>query len=65
MVQNKEIHTYREGYVVYIESNTGNTYLVGRGRGDAIAVQVGVTNDFYYVLWNKILRTIKNRVKIL
>ena len=50
MVQNKEIHTYREVYVVYIESNTGNTYLVGRGRGDAIAVQVGVTNDFYYVL---------------
>ena len=46
----KEIPTYKEGDMVYIEFKTGKPDLVGKGEGGDIGVQRGVTNGITNVL---------------
>ena len=49
-MRHKELPTYREGGVMYIESKTGHPGVVGKGEGSAIVVQGGVTNGVANVM---------------
>ena len=58
-MRHKALHTYREGYVVYIEFNTDPPDMVGKGGGGDIEVLGGVTNDVANVLLHKNIRRVK------
>ena len=44
---------------MYIEFDPRTPDMVVKGEGGAIVLQVGVTNGVAYVLWHKIIRSVK------
>ena len=46
---------------MYIEFNIENHDMVGKGRGGAIEVQVGVSDGVAHVLQHKIIRRVKTK----